>query len=345
MSRNKLSRVAILIACHNEKRTIEKSVNSLMQQTYKPKQIICVDDASDDGTYEILLKLKRKIKRLNVFRCNKKKLKAGALNFGLKKIKRDISYVLTMDADTRLKNDLIERGLEYFRKYNNLGGVCSKAGLKKGKGFLYRLQKLEYGAGFDAERTATFENVMILHGMCTLFDKNALRKVGGFTLNHLIEDYDVTLKLKKTGFRTMYNPRMEAFTIPPGNFRSLIRQRLRWSRGGVDIILQHGINRHTLDDFVDHIFFIILFLLMLVVIISSLMSWVIWHYRPHPVALALGFITYFIHIYSLKFIKKLEWKDFLLRLVIFPELILSMILSGIQLWAYMLAFTGRKRRW
>ncbi len=345
MHRKKLPHVAVLIACHNEEKTIKKSLYSLLRQSYKPKQIICVDDASIDGTYEVLQKLKRKVKILDVLRCNKKRLKAGALNFGLKKIQKEIKYVLTIDADTGLKNDLIERGLEYFHKYKNLGGVCSKAGLKKGKGLLYRLQKLEYGAGFDAERTATFENVMILHGMCTLFEKKALLKIGGFTLNHLIEDYDATVKLKKAGFKTMYNPQMEAFTIPPKDFRSLIKQRLRWSRGGVDIILQHGLNRYTIEDFLDHLFFIILFLLMLVVIISSLMSWVIWHYRPHPIALALGFITYFIHIYGLKFIKKLEWKDFLLRLAIFPELIVSMILSGVQIWAYMLVFTGRKKRW
>lgn len=337
--------VAALMACYNEQGTIEESINSLLAQTHKPKQIVCVDDQSTDGTYEILQKLTKKTKILKVYRAKTKGFRAGALNLGLEKISKSVDYVLTMDADTKLKSDVIEKGLEYFKRYKNLGGVCSRAGLKKGNGLLYRLQKLEYGAGFDAERTATFENVMVLHGMCTLYKKEALFEINGFTRGHLIEDYDVTLKLKEQGYKTMYNPEMEAYTLPPSSILDLLKQRMRWARGGIDVVISHGFSRHTAEDILDHLLFIVLFLLLFIYIISSLFSVIIWHYSPHPLALMLGLISYAIHIYRLKYIKDLDWKDVFIRLIIIPELLLSMVYSGIQLWAYLATVTQEKRKW
>lgn len=338
-------KVAALVACHNEEKTIITSLISLIQQSYPLAEIICVDDASCDNTYYLLKKLSKSYKKIKVFRCTKNRFRAAALNIGLKKIRKSVDYVLTIDADTQLKKDAVKRGLLFFKKFQNVGGVCSRAGLKKGSGILYRLQKLEYGAGFDAERTATFDNVMVLHGMCTIFDKKALTAIGGFTEGHLIEDYDITLKLKESGFKTMFNPAMEAYTLPPNDLLTLIRQRLRWARGGIDIIIEHGISRFTIDDILDHLMFILLLALIILMIVTSLLKLLIWHYQPHPLAILLGSVTYLVHLYRLKFIKNLEWQDYLIRIVLLPELAMSMMYSSIQVYAYWVSFTQKKRSW
>ncbi len=338
-------KVAALVACHNEEKTITTSLISLVQQSYSLAEIICVDDASCDNTYYLLKQLSKSYKKIKVFRCTKNRFRAAALNIGLKKIKKSIDYVLTIDADTQLKKDAVKKGLLFFKKFQKVGGVCSRAGLKKGSGILYRIQKLEYGAGFDAERTATFDNVMVLHGMCTIFDRKALTAIGGFTEGHLIEDYDITLKLKESGFKTMFNPAMEAYTLPPNDLMTLVKQRLRWARGGIDIIIEHGISRFTFNDVLDHLMFILLLALIIIMIVTSMLKLLIWHYQPHPLAILLGLVTYLVHLYRLKFIKNLEWQDYLLRIFVLPELAMSMIYSGVQIYAYWISLVQKKRSW
>jgi poly-beta-1,6-N-acetyl-D-glucosamine synthase len=338
-------RVAVIIPCHNEAETIEEAIKTLLTQSHAPSQIICIDDASTDTTHTLLQKLAKKIPILTIVKSNRKRFRAGALNDGLQRVDKRVTHILTMDADTKIAPDLIEKGLEYFAKYKKLGGVCSQAGLQKGKGLLYRLQKLEYGSGFDAERTGTFENVMVLHGMCTIFAKDALIAVNGFKEGHLIEDYDITVRMKKLGYKTMYNPNMHAFTIPPTNLLSLLKQRLRWSRGGVDVIMEHGINKHTAEDFMDHLLFVILLLLVNAMFIASLFAVVFWHRSPHPLAVVLGVVTYGINLYRLKFMKERDWKDIFIRIIMIPELALSMLYAFVQVYAYCLAITHAKRKW
>ena len=60
--------VSILIANYNNKDLLERSINSCKNQSYLNKEIIVFDDFSDDGSQEIL----KKIKNIKVI-FNKKK--------------------------------------------------------------------------------------------------------------------------------------------------------------------------------------------------------------------------------------------------------------------------------
>ena len=61
--------VSILVANYNNKDLLERSINSCKNQTYPNKEIIVFDDSSDDGSQELL----KKIKNIKVI-YNKKKL-------------------------------------------------------------------------------------------------------------------------------------------------------------------------------------------------------------------------------------------------------------------------------
>ena len=50
------SKVSIVIPTHNMKTDLEVCLNSLYEQTFKDFRIIVVDDASNDGTREMLKK-------------------------------------------------------------------------------------------------------------------------------------------------------------------------------------------------------------------------------------------------------------------------------------------------
>ena len=91
-SNNKLS---IIIPVYNEKNTIEKLLNKIHKLRNIKKEIIVVDDASNDGSFNILKKNKNKINKLIY---HKKNLgKGAAIKSAQKFVKGNV--VIIQDAD------------------------------------------------------------------------------------------------------------------------------------------------------------------------------------------------------------------------------------------------------
>ena len=49
-----MAKISIIVPCYNTKLYIEQCMRSLMQQTLKDIEIICIEGSSNDGSYEIL---------------------------------------------------------------------------------------------------------------------------------------------------------------------------------------------------------------------------------------------------------------------------------------------------
>ena len=115
--------VSILVATHNERLVIDRLMISCASLTYNRDkfEIIVVDD-SEDGTFDVLMNWKQSIPNLKViYRNDRTGWKGGALNLALKNINTNSSYVLVLDADTILVNDILERFVSHFSKHNSNG--------------------------------------------------------------------------------------------------------------------------------------------------------------------------------------------------------------------------------
>ena len=56
--------VSVIISAFNAENTIEKSVESISDQSYKNLEILVSDDCSTDNTYEMLMKMNSYLKHL-----------------------------------------------------------------------------------------------------------------------------------------------------------------------------------------------------------------------------------------------------------------------------------------
>ena len=70
MNQTKKIKISIIIVNYNNARYLKKSLETALNQTYENKEIIVIDDMSNDNSIEILKKYKKKIK----FYVSKKKL-------------------------------------------------------------------------------------------------------------------------------------------------------------------------------------------------------------------------------------------------------------------------------
>lgn len=94
---------SVIITSHNYGRFLASAVNSVLNQTVKPKEIIVVNDASDDNTEEVASFFGDKIQYFQVNFRNAQKTR----NYGLSKASGE--YVVLLDADDYFRNDFLEK--------------------------------------------------------------------------------------------------------------------------------------------------------------------------------------------------------------------------------------------
>ncbi len=70
----RIQKASVIIVNYNNAKYLEECINSILNQSYKNKEIIVVDDKSKDNSLEILKRYKKKITIIN---SNKKTLKGS----------------------------------------------------------------------------------------------------------------------------------------------------------------------------------------------------------------------------------------------------------------------------
>jgi len=109
--------ISVLIPVYNVEKFVEKSVLSILNQSYDNLEIIIVDDCSNDETFNIIKKLSRIDQRIKVFR-NASNLKiVETLNFAFSVSKGE--FIARMDGDDISDLDRIKKQFEYLI-YNDI---------------------------------------------------------------------------------------------------------------------------------------------------------------------------------------------------------------------------------
>ncbi len=225
--------VSLIIPGKNEGKHIPRLAESLARQTYKNIEIVIVDDGSDDDTEEICRKLEQEGKIDRFIRNEVRGGKASAANTAMRFSHG--KYIVHIDADSHLAFDSVETILLPFYMDPNIGAVGGDVRVANtGDAFVTRLQGIEYMKAISTGRTVSSELgiLRIIAGAHGAFRRDILNRLHGWDVGPGL-DGDITLKIRKLGFRVVHEPHAVCYTNVPKTFRALAKQRFRWDRSMV----------------------------------------------------------------------------------------------------------------
>ena len=233
-------RVAVLIPAYNEEAVIVRTIRSVLNSDYKNLRVIVIDDGSKDRTAEVAATaFAREIAAVHVQVLTKRNEgKAAALNYALDRINEEI--FVGIDADTVIAADAISKLIPHFED-PRIGAIAGNAKVGNRVNLWTRWQALEYITSQNFERRALdlFHVVTVVPGAIGAWRTAPVKAAGGYPLNTVAEDADLTMNLLEQGLRVDYEDRALAYTEAPINAKGLMRQRFRWSFGTLQAIWKH----------------------------------------------------------------------------------------------------------
>jgi cellulose synthase/poly-beta-1,6-N-acetylglucosamine synthase-like glycosyltransferase/peptidoglycan/xylan/chitin deacetylase (PgdA/CDA1 family)/spore germination protein YaaH len=233
-------RVAVLVPAYNEEKVIVRTIRSVLNSDYTNLHVIVIDDGSSDNTAEAA----RQAYAAEIAAGRVQVLekpnggKAAALNYALDRLGEEI-YV-GIDADTVIASDAISKLIPHFED-PLVGAIAGNAKVGNRVNLWTRWQALEYITSQNFERRALdlFNVVTVVPGAIGAWRTAPVKAVGGYPINTVAEDADLTMALLERGLKVVYEDRALAFTEAPIDAKGLMRQRFRWSFGTLQAIWKH----------------------------------------------------------------------------------------------------------
>jgi len=230
--------VTVLIPAYNEESVIVQTVTSVLLSDVTDIHVIVVDDGSADRTLELLNSNFGNNRAVQIMH-QANRGKAAALNNALSHARTDI--VVTIDADTEIETDAIPKLLRHFSD-PTVGAVAGNVKVGNRSRWLTRWQALEYITSQNMEKRAfdLLNCITVVPGALGAWRKKAIENSGGITADTVAEDADLTIAIRRLGWRVTYDEEAIAWTEAPETAGALIRQRFRWTFGTLQSFWKHS---------------------------------------------------------------------------------------------------------
>lgn len=112
---NEICKISILVPVYNTEFFLRNCLDSLINQTFKDIEIICVNDGSTDTSLDILKEYSQKDSRIKIVSLEKNEGLARARYHGI--INAKGKYIMFVDSDDYLELSACEKAYQYIEKY------------------------------------------------------------------------------------------------------------------------------------------------------------------------------------------------------------------------------------
>ncbi len=372
LSDDELPTLSVVIPVYNEGESIRDNLSAIVNCDY-PKdklEVLVVDDASTDNSYAIAKEYERYL-FIHVL-CHEKNMGAAiAKNTGVKAAKGQL--IATLDSDSVVDADTFRRLASYFAYEPDTMAVTATIRIRDPKTVVEKVQALEYDTILFFRRLMSLvDSIYVTPGGLSMFRREVFEKVGLFDPRSLTEDLEIAIRMQRLGYKIKAALDAPVYTRAQPTWGKLIKQRVRWVRGGFWTRLRKHIDLFdvTLGDFfifgmlLDLMFMIPSSILILTLIYKLVSTpnymWVdrlgipsfLFSLFADPLmatSLALLVISFLWAIYAVNRVRE-GIEDKLLGLENLPELAVFIFVYG-YIWPYVWVESlfkeviGYERRW
>ena len=232
--------VSILVPCHNEGAHVAETIAALSSQDYPDFEIIAINDGSSDDTGARLDALVPTHARLRVIHLLTNQGKANALRIGTLAARSE--YLVCVDADALVDRHATRWLVGHLLDGPRVGGVTGNPRIRNRSTLIGRMQVGEFSAiiGLIKRAQRTYGRLFTVSGVICAFRKSALHRIGYWSENMATEDIDISWRLQLDAWDIRYEPNALCWILMPETLGGLWKQRLRWARGGIEVLLGHG---------------------------------------------------------------------------------------------------------
>jgi cellulose synthase/poly-beta-1,6-N-acetylglucosamine synthase-like glycosyltransferase len=243
---------SVVIPCCNAAHLIGDTVETILAQTYRPIEVILVENNSTDDTWRLCQELERRhpgvVRAARVDVYDWEYACSVAINVGVQQARYE--SIIRMDCDTIMSPTMIEEAL---RELNRSGTSAVAVNLRLANptaSIITRLQSIEYLLAMELDRRfqVLFGSVVCCSGGLSAYLRSTIVDSGGFCSapKWVSEDLDMTMKAHRLGYVRMA-PGAIGFTWAPEDVSGIFRQRVRWGTTGIVAFYLHhrGIGRRS----------------------------------------------------------------------------------------------------
>lgn len=237
--------VTVIIPCFNEARNGEAAILAALRQRTARVEVIAVNDGSSDATGALLERLAAEHPRLRVLHLAQNQGKAMALRMGALAARSDL--LVCIDGDAVLDPDAVAFLVRPLIDHPRVGAVTGNPRVRTRSTLVGAMQVGEFSSiiGLIKRTQRVYGQVFTVSGVITAFRRQAVARVGYWSLDMVTEDIDISWKLQRDHWSIFYEPRALCWILMPETLRGLWRQRLRWAQGGAEILIKNlGTLRH-----------------------------------------------------------------------------------------------------
>jgi cellulose synthase/poly-beta-1,6-N-acetylglucosamine synthase-like glycosyltransferase/peptidoglycan/xylan/chitin deacetylase (PgdA/CDA1 family)/spore germination protein YaaH len=229
--------VSVLIPAYNEEEVIVQTVTAALAADYPNTEIIVVNDGSTDRTEDLLEEHFGSDSRVHILH-QANGGKPSALARALEAATSPI--VITIDADTAIDRGAISKLVRNFAD-PKIGAVAGNVKVGNRTRWLTRWQALEYITSQNMEKRAfdLLNCIPVVPGAVGAWRVEAIAAAGGFTADTVAEDTDLTIAIRRAGWRISYDEDAIGYTQAPETAEALMGQRFRWTFGTLQSVWKH----------------------------------------------------------------------------------------------------------
>jgi GT2 family glycosyltransferase len=223
-----------IIPTHGAGDAFIQCVQSLLNQTYQPTQIIVIDNNVTDGSIDKLKQIQTNIP-INVIKLESNTGVTGGRNRGIQALPENYDYALFVDHDMIAEPNMIEELIKTAEKKPEIGIVTPKIYYYENKNIIWSAgtdinlttgQTIFYGgpdhAPYESEKPVAVAPAIFL------VKKIVLSAVPKFDTIYFAtyEDTDFCFSAKQAGFLTYYSPTAIAYHQIPYNPQTAMQRLL-----------------------------------------------------------------------------------------------------------------------